>query len=183
MLVSKQKLDKQPGETVQVVHELLSSEHVMSSSGENVITVDKNSYDTFLDKLSPVKSTMSSVRKRKNKKPSSSQTENVVHKSVSPLKTTTLDTLCRKVHLLTPADLEKYHISYSADFISQSPFGMLKQMDSFSIPDEQCDLYDEFMFDIYESDVRENGTADAVIASLIQTARNYEERVNAFPEQ
>ena len=60
---------------------------------------------------------------------------------------------------------------------------MLEQMESFSIPNEQSDLYDEFIFDIYESDVRENGTADAVIASLIQTARNYEERVNAFPEQ
>ena len=177
-LVSKQDKSKQSGESLQAVHELLSSENITSSQTKNIITLDKDSYETFLNKMSPMNNSPT-----EDKKASPRQKENKKHKSTSPGKSPSKDPSIRNVHLLTPADLVKYQIGYNSDFIAKPPTDMLDLMDSHFIPDEPCNLYDQFVFDICDSDVKDSHAADAVIASLIQTSKNYEERVKAYPEE
>lgn len=176
-LVSKGNKNKESGENVQAVNELLSSENITSSTMKNIITLDKDSYEQIMNKMSPMNAAT------ENKKASPSKKENKQHKSTTSVKSPSKDPSIRKAHLLTPSDLVKYQIGYKADFIALPPTDMLDLMDHHFIPDEPCNLYDEFLFDIADSDVKDSHAADAVIAGLIQTVKNYEERVKAYPEE
>ena len=178
---TKQQLGEnkqQTGETSQAVQELLSSEKTASTSEStstrNIINVDKDTYESFLNKMSLANNDVA-----ENKKSSPKKKDMSTSTSKSPSK----DPSIRRVNLLTPEDLVQYQIAYCSDFIASPPTDLLDLMDPHYIPDDSFHLYDEFAFDICDSDVKDSVAADAVFTNLINMGKNFEERVKTYPEE